>query len=152
MMTEWPSLRRIRAHRSAVTRLPYRDPGGAGVTMPIFMLSAKSHHVRVLRSTHVPSSICHFPFSIFHNFHLSFVIYLSFVISHLSHGDQIGRSMLRWQMTNGKWQMTNGKWQMTNGKWQMKSITGSLQACESLRCAGTKSCPHVAAIRWVEVA
>jgi hypothetical protein len=35
MSTRWPSFRKIRDQRSAVTRLPFREPGGAGVTMQI---------------------------------------------------------------------------------------------------------------------
>jgi hypothetical protein len=43
---------------------------------------------------------------------------------------------------------------MENEKLKMEddSITGSLHACESLQRARAKACPHIAAIRRVEVA
>ena len=40
MVTRWPGFLRIFVQRSAVTRLPYLDCGGAGVTIPIFIGSS----------------------------------------------------------------------------------------------------------------
>jgi hypothetical protein len=76
------------AYRSAVTRLPYREPGGAGVTMPIFMSIAGEP----LRKNCEVQSLRRFQFSI---------LDLPFAICHW---DTISRSM-----TDDKWKMVNGK-------------------------------------------
>src|SRR6266446_10915493 len=53
-----PRRLRIVAQRSAVMRFPWRESGGAGVTMPILMVSNSAAHTCGSPPTHRDDQVC----------------------------------------------------------------------------------------------